>query len=429
MPNLKINSTTLTDRLRDSLLSKRSLPNLLPVSEIINSDAVSNDTLNLSKEKLLFCYEAMVRTIEAIQNGKYTDFDAHTVSNCCHGMSLFTITTLFSVLHFDMDALLKEGIEKINNPCEWKVPAPLIDLAKLYLLAFIKEVDPQKGTRTSIKKLKTISPLGTQFSNLLMKRMQRHFSNLVAYSYSSYLNEINAKMPMNSIPIGTWGKYIQPDHLRKDQRGILYASNLFSMQVALGQLIHSKSKIAVVTDLIDSQGKIKGRYARFLQGDGNAQMKQLSSEEVEELYSHKNEPIVVFGASTYSDTLDLAKLKLRLKPWISHFTSLVLACDVFYPQFPSIKDDPEFDRSPIIPEEESVQNVISKLSETKGVSSADPSLFCLAHIFQASIGQVLQVNDCEDVDALPYSFIPENKLTSLTEEAMNTSYSVSVIDF
>jgi len=87
----------------------------------------------------------------------------------------------------------------------------------------------------------------------------------------------------------------------------------------------------------------------------------------------------------------------------------MLACDVFYPQFFKVLDDPEFDSNPIIPSEELLRELIDHHATVKGVSSADPSLYCATHIYTASMDQVLQVLSAENDMALPFSFIPKIK--------------------
>ncbi|HEX4840520.1 MAG TPA: hypothetical protein VFU89_08780 [Rhabdochlamydiaceae bacterium] len=359
-----------------------------------------------SNEALVFCIEAVTRTIDSILEGRYSDFDAHTVSNCCHGMSIMTCRLIALVLEHDLRGIRAGGEKGWEN---WRIPGALVELTKLYLLAFIKEVDIRNGTRTNARKLRLISPLGNQTCVKLIKKLQKQFSNAVANSYYSYVEELKPSMAVSGAPVAMWGRYVHPEELRMDQRGIQYASNLFSMQVLLAYLIQTKSKIAVIDDLMGSNEEKRGRYVRILQGDGKKEMKKLTKAQMEALKFHPEEPVVVFGGCAYSDHLTLSSLSLRLKPWINQFTSLVLTCDIFYPQFPEVKDDVDFDRGSIVPKEKLLRTIISKHSLPEGFSAENPSLFCLSHIYPASLGQIFEV--MQGKETLPYSFIPHKKLS------------------
>ena len=381
----------------------RPLENVSPATIFISMNQTPP-----SKERLLFSYRAVLHTIDSFLEGKYTDFDAHTITNCCHGMSLFVRDVISSNFHLDMRQIRKEGegrvsdlqVGEVNEHILWLIPQSLILLTQLYILSFIKEMDPQKGIRTSTKKLKTIFPLGTQQINTLVKSLQKHFSNLVANRYSSLLSKNKV---INEIPTEFWGQYVQPKHLRIDQRGVLYASNLYSMQVTLSHLIQSESKIAVIHDIQNDEGQITGRNVTLLKGDGKTHFRELTSDEAKTLPFHSHEPILVFAGCSYADST------LQFKPWLKDFASLVLACDVFYPQFPKVTDDPEYDDSPIVPKEDFLREKIAQYSELKGFSVEDPSIFCLTHIYPASIRQIL-----ENEHALPLSFIPTEKMPVLT---------------
>ncbi len=398
----------------------------LPATAIINGSHHSTQTTLVSKDNLLFCYRALIRTIEACLEKRYTDFDAHTTANCCHGMALLVRDLILAVLELDLYQLQQEAAQKIQNLekatvlnnqclCELSVPGSLIDLTCLYVLAFIKEADPQRGGRTVTKKLKLISPVGTQFCDKIIRNLQKNFSSFVAIRYSHYLNKIKNGTRINGAPIEMWGQYVAPNNLKIDRNGIHYASNLFSMQVSLAHLILSKAKIAIVNDLISTTGKLRGRYTCLLEGDGQEHFTVLNDENIKLDQSYRNDPVVVFGGCVYSDQMDLDMLVNRTSRWLNHFPSLVLACDIFYPQFPSVMNDPEFDSQPLIPREQLLKEIIDVHSGIQGVSSSDPSLFCLAHIYPASVDQILRDEENEDKAILPTSYIPANK-TSLNAE-------------
>ena len=100
------------------------------------------------------------------------------------------------------------------------------------------------------------------------------------------------------------------------------------------------------------------------------------------------EPVIVFEGSSYSDNLDIHSFTQIMDDWLTKFPELVLACDVFYPQFPKRLDDPLFDNSPIVPEELDFKKLIQKYSLIEGYSIKNPSIFCLTHVFPASLEEL-----------------------------------------
>lgn len=408
----------ILDTLDYTLASQRHLP----VTDIDVSHSEGNQPI--SKSKLTFFYQVTLRAIESYLAGKYTDFDAHTTSTCCHGISLLVQDLIFSINHLDVRQVLREGKQKIealsdenssngSYICTWWIPEPLLNLARLYILGFAKKADPNRGILTCKVKLKLISPIGTRFCNQIVDSLQKHFSNLIAVRYAHYLEKMPCYMHINGVSLSSWGKYVKPEYLRMDNQGILYASSMFSMQVSLAYLIYSKVKVAIINDLLEQTGKVKARYISFFEGNGHDQMRPLTPHEAKELRSNPEEPIIVFGGCTSFDTSNEDKLRFRMHPWLDHFSSLILACDVCYPQFPKVRDDSEFNSTPIIPHEDQLKAIISKHSKVKGVSAMDPSLFCLTHIYTASVKQVLNVFLGNNEDELPISFIPSSKSSSI----------------
>ena len=209
-----------------------------------------------------------------------------------------------------------------------------------------------------------------------------------------------------------WGEYVQPKHLRIDRQGIYYASAIFSMQISLAYLIFSKAKVAIINDILDEAGQAKARFVSIFRGNGYDQMRLLTSQEITNIHMNSEEPVVVFGGCAYSDNSDEEQIMYRIHPWLNQLPSLILACDVWYPQFPRVSDDIEFNCDPIIPHEECLRDVIAKHSEIKGVTSIDPSLFCLSHVYTASMKQVLSVLNGNIITTLPISFIPGAKVTT-----------------
>ncbi len=374
----------------------------------------------IAKDKLEFCYRAVLGALQSCLKGKYNDFDAHTTSNCCHGMALFACTIIRSALQLDLHLFQQEGEQKVqelagipceNAECTWWVPQSIIHLACLYILGLIKESDPVKGGRTVTKKLKTIAPISTTFCNQVAHYLQKHYSNLIATRYAAYTQEMDPDMQVSGAPLHMWGKYIQADRVRTDKRGVKYASNLFSMQVFFAHLIKSKAKVALINDILDLSGNLKDRYVCFFEGDGQESLRPIPHEEIKLLqFFHHDEPVVVLGGCAYAEDLDKEILSFQMEPWQDQLSNLLLACDVFYPQFFKVTDDPEFDNSPISPDEELLKNLIDHHQKTPGVSASDPSFYCAAHIYPASLKQVLQVWNEEDKMGLPISFIPGVKL-------------------
>ncbi len=394
--------------------------NILPIIHLIDPYHENKECL-FSKEKLIFCHRAVLKTIDSCLAGRYSDFDGHTTSNCCHGLALLSRLLINSVLELDLRGVEQEGKQKLEDienckdeklPCQWWIPQSLVYLSSLFLLNFIKEFDPTKGFRTFTKKFRLIGPISMNLCKQISRDLQTYFANLVAERYAGYLDDIPVGMEISGAPVAVWGKYISSDYIRMDQRGIKYASNLFSMQVSFAHLARFKAKVALINDIIDFQGNPKGRYVVVFEGDGEGGFRACSLEEIS-LFD-KNEPVVVFGGCVYSDHVNVEAISLLMQPWLENLSNLLLACDVFYPQFPKVADDPNFDSSPIAPEEELLKEIISGHLNCPGVSAADPSVYCAAHIFPASLGQVLHVLTGEDVKALPMSFIPDVKLTVLS---------------
>ena len=393
-----------------------------PASSIPTTNELGN---LIAKEKLLFCYRAILRTIDSCLAKKYSDFDGHTTSNCCHGMALLAQNLINSVLLYNLIELREEGEQKIASleqqtearvQCIWWVPKALINLSCLYILAFVKESDPLKGGRTVTKKLREISPISVNACNEIAHKHQKLFSNWIALQYHVYFEMMDKEFEINNASVEMWGKYVSQEYIRTDKRGLKYCSNLFSMEISLAHLILSKAKIAMINDIHDSSGALIDRFVSIFEGDGEGQFVPLTLEEVRTAtYLEANEPIVVFGGCVYSDTLDIDSLSLRMEPWLNQFPTLMLACDAFYPQFFKVTDDPEFNSSPIIPEEKTLLENIESHRCIQGVSSSDPSLYCATHIYLASIEQVVNILSKNELNTLPVAFIPGVKRPTKSE--------------
>lgn len=393
---------------------------LLPISSIILIE--DEGSFILSKEKVLFCYEVTRSALNAFLHHDYIKFDPLTTTTCCHGMSLLVCQILNENSEIDIIEVVKQLEDKccllkikimdltdfssFQNFC---LPESVIQLAQLYILSVIKEIDHERGGwRTVVQKLKDIFPIGSKLCGELVKRLQIYFSNLVAGSYYDYFKSLQMDFFINDIPIKIWGEYIQPKYIRRDRRGRKYAACLYSMQITLAYLIQNRSIIAFANDLKCEKGVFKGRYIQMLEGDGYSDFRLFDIEHCEFNEVKNDKPIIIFAGCTHSNDLTLESFKFKICPWLSRFQSLVLACDTFYPQFPLVRDDPDFNSEPINPLENELRKVIDTHKNIIGVSAYEPSLFCLTHIYTASQKQVVQAIKGDNT-ILPASYIPQNK--------------------
>lgn len=379
---------------------------LVPLSEI----SFPEDGVSLSFDKLLFCLRSAIGALSSYEAGRYVDFDALTTTTCCHGLSIYLRCILVDISRYDVKKMLEDlrkqeilALEK-QRIADSLLPEELIRLVQLYILCFIKEKDLETGWITNKKKIKEISSIPTRFGERLIKKIQKYFSNLIAERYSVYADILRSESDASKGMVSLWSKYVQPEYIRVDTGGRKYTSNLFSMQVALRYLSHSRARIALVNDIKSLTGIRKAYHVHFLEGNGtNLVPCDISPE------SHGSnpvEPIVVFGGCSYSDDLHPKFVEFRLGPWLQKFQSLVLACDTFYPQFPKVRGDSAFNSAPIVPSEPSLIEEIEKYSNISGVSATDSSLFCLSHIYVASLKEVLEAKYVKNTNLLPEAFIP-----------------------
>lgn len=361
-----------------------------------------------SKDQAIFFCRLVLKTIDAYLSKNYSAFDAHTTTNCCHGIALLGKKLVLEVRDLDLLALQKQAEEKISELenlskasdfCTNWVPKSLIKLASLYLLSMTREISKRRQ-KTEARNLKKISPIGSRFCWSITNELKKNISNLVAFKYKDYLEQLCPNTNINGAPIHLWGNYIQPKYIRTDKANSHYASCIFSIQVALAYLIKTKAKIALVNDIIGADGSLQDRYIRLFEGDGSNRFNVLP-ENMDLISSDPSEPVVIFSGYVYSDTLKIETLSQALDPWLEKFPCLMLACDIFYPQFPGVRDDPDFDSSPIDPQEELLKELFSSHAQIEGVSHLDPSLFCAAHIYLCSLNQIKKSVQNKDFSALP----------------------------
>lgn len=400
-----------------SVYSKASV--LSPIENVIKELKTVDKILN--KEKLIFCYKAISRTLHAYLEGNYTAFDALTATTCCHGISLLVHHLIDELSQTDVEKILSElnkALEQIETITfchlpdliffqKYCLPEPILMLTQIYLLSNIKEKNDRKGWRTVVQKLKEIAPISITSATTIINRLQSFYSNLVAESYINYFLEIKADFVINTIPIGLWGKYIQEKYIKVDRRGRKYAPCLYSTQITLAYLIQHRLTIAVVDDIKFEDGSFRERYIRLLEGDGDSKLNLINIEDINsEKYNHKK-PVIVFGGCTHSNK-SIESIKNQLELWIQDFQGLVLASDTFDDQYPFVGDDPNFDNTPIEPHEIALKHILNKYKNTTGVSAQDPSIFCLTHIYAASLKQIVQEINGLRI-SLVESFIPLDK--------------------
>lgn len=387
--------------------------------------SIWEDNIKREEHAMVFC-SLMVQTIDSCVNKRYENLDAQTTSNCCHGLSILAKRLIISSKLIEMEIIrsgligamisLKNGGE-IRDFTEFisNIPGVLLDLISLRALTYIIDVDPFVGRKTVPARLKNLAKVSGKFCITLIKNLQRKISNIVAESYSHYLTQMPNYRWINGTQIQSWGMYSTLPYLRVDKRGIKYAPCLFSMQISIAYLSHTNSVIALVNDLIDGETKqTQDRYVALITKDKDGRLLPISNPE--NTRQIKEEPIVVFGGYSIDRKKNLSP-SASLQPWIYQFPSLILACDIHYPQFPNVSDDINFNSEPISIKDYLIHETIEKHKEVKGVSADDSSLFCLSHIFLANYTQIQKVATKIDMSALPSCFLPCEALTKTLESS------------
>ena len=400
------------------------------LSTILNQSKDIWISLIKRKDHLILFYKILSKTLESFINTRYSKFDALTTSNCCHGMSLLALDLIHLIAKHDLNNIQAELNKKTkeaelsqNNKflLTW-IPDELFTLAGMFSLNYISQMNPQKGRRTVPKVLKELNEVGTNFCEELIKKFQIIFSNHVADSYYQYYKGLDENINICGVGARYWGKYLTTNHIRKNNRGVKFAPSLFSIEISLAHLCKIKAKIAIINDLMSNDGKIRSRYIKILQGDGKEFFAPINiTNPALNLY----EPIVIFGGCLFSDTITIQQLGDRMEKWLTDFQSLVLAGETHYPQFPKLKNDPNFSNDPIEPEEEFLKTLFDVHRKIPGVHVKDPSLYFLTHIYPASLAQALELACPPNLSDLPYSsiYIPRDILP------LNLSNSLSHILF
>jgi hypothetical protein len=146
------------------------------------------------KEHSLFFLCILKETLNSLTEGHYTDFDAQTTSNCCHGLSILVRKLILSLQPIQNELAAALQLESELTPTLLNsLPGELIDLSSLYILTLIIEIDPIRGRRTIPLKLQSKGNLGTSFCEKVVKRLQRTFSTFVAENYQNFFGIFNEK--------------------------------------------------------------------------------------------------------------------------------------------------------------------------------------------------------------------------------------------
>ena len=350
--------------------------------------------------------QLIIRTIDALKSGNYTEFDAHTTSNCCHGIALLVRKLILLTGEINLESLRLIILKRQGSDVYSLdgIPKPILFLASLYALNYIGEIVKGRGRLTKFSALKKIFKVGTNFCRDLASSLQRYFSNLVAIEYSHLFSKDENIENICDIPISILQKYTSGSQIRSDNNGMLYSSSLFSMLLMMAYLRKSKATIALLNDLNCTEGDCLHRYLMLLRGDGKQEFKLIDSLEIElEEFYDKREPIVVFGACSFNDMLVKEVFQEKINPWISKFPNLVLAHETRYPQFPNISIDPNFCSDQIIPDECYLREILEKHSNIPGINVDDPSFCCFTHIFTSSLGQLMDIKNRKNLISVPYS--------------------------
>jgi len=364
------------------------------------------------EQRALF-HKLFIKTIDSLISKRYSEFDAHTTTNCCHGMASFARDLIDSSIQTDLFAILRQALDNsetledvldsslAERKIEW-IPSSLLHLTNMRTLSFVSKMDPDKGRRTEDKRLKLIHPVGTTFSNKLIRNLQRLYSNTIATRYQVLHRRNPHFRTFVGHPLDSWAKYVKVDYLRRDEKNCEYASSLFSTATVLADLIARRRIMVTVRDRVyfSSQNSTK-REIQFFQGDGKTSFYSLSNEDVKilQIY-HQNTPVVVFGGYVVDSLIPEENIPTLSEKWTDPIELLLMAHETQYPQFPK---GSKMDSTPITPQEADLREFIDSGMKVRGVSIKDPTLFVPSHIFPASVKEVLDIHTGIDIQALPDS--------------------------
>jgi hypothetical protein len=359
-------------------------------------------------EKVKFCYLLFQKTLNALQNNQYNAFDAHTTTNCCHGIAILARELILSAQNENLKMLSQKATEKLESLDDsWKIPISIVELSHLFMLNHILEIDPKRGARSNYTKLNEITNIGYKFFERICKKLQREYSNRVALSWQIQAKQVE-HLEVSGASTKIWGKYVSAPYL-KISRGTYYAACLYSSQISLAYLSHKRSLIAIVNDIYNENNSLTKRYVQLLSGDGKGSFHEIESEKLTDQKILK-EPVIVFGGCAFTQTPD--SVSLQMQEWSKKFPELMLSGEIHYPQFPKVANDPEFSSDPIIPEEPVLKSIIEKHKDIQGVTINDPSFYLSNHIFPCSLEQIISKNNVPSYPELTLLLKNRKKLTA-----------------
>lgn len=362
-------------------------------------------------EHLLFLAKCFLKSMKALETNEFTQFDALSTANCCHGISHVVQDLIGYVQTLDTQQEKQQAEEIVNDPqlivdehsLDW-ISRPLLALTSMYVLRQIVSYDIDRGRKTIQANLKKIQKVSTNFCRDLIHKLQQNYSNLTAESYHFYSEHFQDQILVGNIPLSTWGHYIKPPHLRLNQRGLLFASSTYSIQVCLGHLIRKKGILALIKDVTESKATIHHRELMLLRGDGESNFRVIDLK-----HCHLSDPVyVISGLSIYDPIISYEHNSL--KRWAEQVPLFIQACENHHPQFPENPKDETFDSSPIHPVHPEVIEFFQEAGNIDGVSLEDPSFFLLSHVYVCSIEELTKLSNSEETIPFAYHFVPFSSL-------------------
>jgi hypothetical protein len=127
---------------------------------------------------------------------------------------------------------------------------------------------------------------------------------------------------------------------------------------------------------------------------------------------NSQEALVVFAGCSVQKEENTISVHEKTTKWLQKFPNLILANYCFYPQFPGVGDDPEFNSAPIEPDEDCIIKTIDHHSQYEGVHAFDLSTYYVTHLYVSSIEEILKgKKDFSSGNALPNSsfFLPKEE--------------------
>ncbi len=363
-----------------------------------------------------FLTEVIKATVVEIENANYAAFDALTTSSCCHGISHFTRHSLKKIndeMLLNSKKFISEislnktlSIESKKKVILELLPTSILSMCAFFILQYIVELDLDRGRKSIPKKLKKLGKVGTNFCEKLVRTLQIAVSNLIANWYSETASRIPPSVKGCGIKANIWAKYVQKAYLRKNRRNVTYASSMFSIQTCLLDFSYREAYVCV-SNTVFLNGKESKRIKHILRGDGSGGF-SITPYDILKNFNPRT-PIPIFSAVAFiQNNYELPEIEHFLQNNVENFSFLVHCGEVYYPQFPKVSWDTNFDSSSITPEEDDFALLEKNARQLSGLSLNNPSRFYLNHIYTESAQKVVQEleSDITDVFLPTHKFIP-----------------------